>query len=375
MKPENMVLFERSAYDFNRYWLHNDSLHNVDYDMFFSPFKKYTCQAGCKVCYISKELDVSAAVMNQYAPVEITEEQEAIWKFWFDQFDIVGYSDDLLYIKLNFPHVYQWLTTNGHRFEYCMTDNAVLRQHNILMSEIKFSAIMDISISDSFLDTHPDMWNKVHSRLEELNSRYELKQIKFLITKSGPHSRTIAELIKWVDSKGLQYLIHHDFTDEDNLKHEVAKATNYNDWVMCQSGRLFEIQKETVQLFGDRWFFSSQDATSRDPFWIMDPADCYNLETLLFNILLGKQHNYSKMKQELDSSNKLAQQFSAYFAIPGTYTVNKDYNFIPNMLVNTNSRFISNLLEQGWINTTLGLYKPGSDHVRSILEPNRTQGE
>jgi hypothetical protein len=101
----------------------------------------------------------------------------------------------------------------------------------------------------------------------------------------------------------------------------------------------------------------------------MDSVDCHSLETLLSQILLGKQHNYSKMKQELEPSNILAQQFSAYFTIPGTYTVNKDYNFIPNMLINTNSRFISNLLEQGWINTTLGLYKPGNDQIISIIVP------
>ena len=370
IKPENMVLFERSAYDLNNYWLTQDALHNLDYDMFFSPFKKYTCQSGCKVCYISKELDDSAQVMTQYAPIEITLEQENNWNFWFDKFDKVGYSDDLRYIKLNFPIVYKWLVNNSNKFRYCMTDNAILRQHSILLNEMDFEAIMDISISDQFLDTSPTMWGNIRNRLEELSQKYQIDQIKFLITKPGPQDGTISSLIDWVDKKGLQYLIHHDFTDENNLKHEVSNATNYNDWVVCQNGRLYEIQKETVQLFGDRWFFSSQDATAREPFWIMDSKDNENLEKLMIQIFSGKQTNYHNMEQTLLPITTLSTQFKAYFKLPNTYKVNNNFNFVPYMLLNSSSRFVTSLLLQGWINIPQGLYKPNAnDTVISIIEP------
>ena len=106
IKPENKVLFERAGYELNQYWLTQDGLHNLDYDMFFSPFQKYTCQAGCKICYISKELDASATIIRQYAPRRITPEQEAVWNFWFDQFSEVGYSDDLVFVKKEFPEIY-----------------------------------------------------------------------------------------------------------------------------------------------------------------------------------------------------------------------------------------------------------------------------
>lgn len=370
IKPENKVLFERTAYDLNRYWLTQDGLHNLDYDLFFSPFQKYTCQAGCKVCYISKELDESAKVIRQYAPVRINAEQEAVWNYWFSKFDRVGHSDDLRYIKLNFPHIHEWLKVNSNKFRYCMTDNAILRQHEILLEEMNFAGIMDISISDQFLDTSPTMWGNVRIRLEELTQKYKIDQIKFLITKPGPQDNTIAELIKWVDGQGLAYLVHYDFTDESNLKHEVVNAVNYNDWVMCQNGRLYEIQKETVQLFGDRWFFSSQDATSRSPFWIMDTDNARSLETLMYNMFLGKQENYGNMAKSLVPDSMLAEQFSAYFKIPATYKVNQDFNFIPFMLINSHSKFVSSLVAQGWLNTAQGLYKPNENGtVTSIIVP------
>ena len=370
IKPENKVLFERSAYDLNQYWLSQDGLHNLDYDMFFSPFKKYTCQAGCKICYISKELDESAKVISQYAPIQITSEQEATWNYWFAQFSAVGYSDDLRYIKLNFPTVYNWLIDNADKFRYCMTDNAILRQHEILLNEMTFAGIMDISISDQFLDTSPTMWDNVRIRLEELSQKYKIDQIKFLITKAGPQDHAISALIDWVDSQGLQYLVHHDFTDEDNLKHEVSNATNYNDWVMCQNGRLYEIQKETVSLFGDRWFFSSQDATSRSAFWIMDNNNDRSLEDLMYNMFLGKQTNYKNMEASLIPNTLLSNQFNAYFKLPNTYQVNKNFNFIPFMLLNLSSKFVDSLLAQGWLNTAQGLYKPNAiGTVTSIIAP------
>jgi len=371
IKPENTVLFERATYDLNRYWLQSDGLHNVDYDMFFSPFKKYTCQAGCKICYISKQLDESEKVMEQYAPVEITPRDEEIWQFWFDQFDEIGYSDDLKYTKEKFPTVYEWLKKNAYKFKYCMTDNAILRQHNILMNELTFDSIMDISISDHFLDSHPDMWNKVHTRLQELVGKYKISQIKFIITHGGEYSESIKALRQWIDDNNLQYLIHHNFNDEQNLKHNVPKAFNYNDWTHCQDGRLFEIQKETVHLFNDRWFFSTQDATSRLPFWTMDTANYSNVEEFLKHIMLGKQHNYSNMARELKPKDVLSTQFNMYFKIPSTYKINEDYNYIPYMLLNSNSKFFKHLQSTGWVNTEYGLFKPkdNSNIVIPIIQP------
>jgi hypothetical protein len=366
IKPENTVLFERS-YDLNYYWMTMDSLHNVDYDMFFSPFKKYTCQAGCKVCYISKQLDDSAAVMDQYAPLEITPAMEHSWHFWFDHFQEIGYNDDVFYIKSKFPKVYDWLKQNAYRFNYCMTDNAILRQRDILLNELDFKSIMDIAISDSFLETNPGMWNKIAEILGELKNKYAIGQIKFIITQPGPQNNAIAQLIEWVDKEELVYLVHHDFTDESNLKHQVPKAFNYNDWVMCQENRLFEIQKETIHLFNDRWFFSTQDATSRDPFWIMSKGDD-NAEELLYKIIEGKQTNYALMDTAIKPTGVLAKKFKKYFTVPNTYKLNRNYNFIPHLLLSKNSVFVKKLTQQGWINTEQGLYKPAETLI-SIIEP------
>jgi hypothetical protein len=367
-KQQNTASFEDTINDQNGYWLSIDSLHNVDQDMFFSPFSKYTCQAGCKICYISKQLDESAAVIHQHAPEEITAQQESVWYFWFDKFHQVGYADDIVFTRQHFPHIYDWIKKNAGQFKYIMTDNAILRQHNELMNELTFNGIMDISISDSFLDTNLLLWDNIKQRLIQLKSKYKIDQIKFLITKPGPHSRQIDKLIEWVNTEHLPYLIHHDFTDEHNLKHEVDNANNINDWVMCQKSRLFEIQKETLLLFNDRWFFSSQDATSREAFWVMTNEDSTNVEKLLTKMIEGKQINYTAMNEELEPSSDLAKKFKSYFQIPSTYKINHSYNFIPKMLISPDAKLVNFLQSQGWLNTEHGLYKP-NETVTSIIEP------
>jgi hypothetical protein len=136
---------------------------------------------------------------------------------------------------------------------------------------------------------------------------------------------------------------------------------------MCQEQKLFEIQKETIHLFNDRWFFSTQDATSRDPFWIMNDSD-NTAEELLYKIIQGKQTNYARMDNEIKPIGPLANKFKKYFTIPNTYKLNKNYNFIPHLLLSNDSVFVKKLTQQGWINTKHGLYKP-SEGVISIIEP------
>jgi hypothetical protein len=38
------------------YWLREDALRSLDYDLYFSLGTRYYCDAGCKVCYIKDNL-------------------------------------------------------------------------------------------------------------------------------------------------------------------------------------------------------------------------------------------------------------------------------------------------------------------------------
>ena len=360
-KPENTISFLDTSY--SEYWLSMDSLHNIDHDMFFSPFKKYTCQAGCKICYISEQLDISERVMAKYAPFEITPQKEAMWDFWFDKFDEIGYNDDLVYVKNKFPIIFEWIIKNAHKFKYCMTDNAILRQHELLMHEVLFSGIMDISISDKFLNTSSTLLDMITLRLADLISRYKIGQLKFIITDASVD--IFDDLIHWAKSNSVPYFIHNNFTDVTNSNN--SPITNYNDWTLYQHGRLYEIKKETLHLFDDGWFFSTQDATSDEPFWTMSAETNRSLSMLLCQILVGKQQEYLKFSKTLLPMDSMSTNFKNYFLHATEYVINSDYNYIPYMLVNRTSKFINKLLEIGWINTQYGIYKPDSGNIISIL--------
>ncbi len=366
LKPETHTLFSRSNYDLNKYWLTQDSLHNVDYDMFWSPFSIYTCQAGCKVCYISKELDESAkTLLTQSEPV-ISKELEDYWFTWFSYFKEVGFSDDLKFISLNFPNTYAWIKNNAFRFSYCLTDNALLRQYDLLVNDIRFTSIKDISLSDSFLCL-PGMLEKVLDRITGLNKIFLIKQIKLIITNPEikPEVKTLISLI---DELNLNHLIHYDFKDELNLRYTVGKALNYNDWTFSQNKKLFEIKKETVQLFGTTWYFSSQDATLGNWFWKSKELEV-EPEKLLVNILLGKIRLYKELSKIITPKDTLSVQFKSYFELPSTYKVNLDFNFIPHMIISNKAQIVTALLSNGWIQTDLGLYKDTGNSVTSIIEP------
>ena len=54
------MLMNRDNFDsyknLSEYWLKEDALRSLDYDVYFSLGIRYYCDAGCKVCYIKKVL-------------------------------------------------------------------------------------------------------------------------------------------------------------------------------------------------------------------------------------------------------------------------------------------------------------------------------
>lgn len=333
------------------YWLREDALRSLDYDLYFSLGTRYYCDAGCKVCYIADNLKQTKGIMP--FPDDIDKYHDK-WFEFFDYFGVVRTNDDLYYLRQNFPKHYEWYQEHGHNFELCITDNAIFR---LLKLDIKLKTVGDVSISTDFLN---DVGvERVLKSVKELYDRHGVQKIKYI---DCGHPELFADIIKWANELDLHNCVHHDFrtNNRDILNH--AWAEYQNTWVTHEGGRLVQIYRESVHLYYDRFYYSSDDASdlSREEFYSFQ--DEISIGDFLYNLVAKKQQIYNVTK-----NYPIEKKFRDYYKITQNFTVNKDFNFIPKFMFPTTARFFYKMVETGWVNTKYGLINP-SDKVIPIIE-------
>ena len=99
--------------DHESYFLKEDALHSLGFDVYFSPTKKYYCNANCTVCYIKEDLKKGLPYYVDAMPDSITDEDEERWHSVFKYFYSVRTNDDLTYLKLNYPKIFEWYKNNN----------------------------------------------------------------------------------------------------------------------------------------------------------------------------------------------------------------------------------------------------------------------
>ena len=83
----------------SEYWLKEDALRSLDYDVYFSLGTRYYCDAGCKVCYIKDNLKQTKLL--DVFPNDLEKYKEE-WFNFFEYFGVVRTNDDLYY-KMTHP--------------------------------------------------------------------------------------------------------------------------------------------------------------------------------------------------------------------------------------------------------------------------------
>ena len=66
------------------YWLREDALRSLDYDLYFSLGKRYYCGAGCKVCYIAENFKETKNMDLYHDDLDKFHDE------WFNFFDYFG---------------------------------------------------------------------------------------------------------------------------------------------------------------------------------------------------------------------------------------------------------------------------------------------
>jgi hypothetical protein len=346
-----------TAENLEEYWLAEDCLCPINYDIYFSLGTRYYCDAGCHVCYIDKNFKKLKPNLSSYFP-KITTKQEHFWQDVFSNFMVVATADDMMFLKMTYPQQYQWFQAHANTMEYSFTDNAIMRTAR-LVKEIKFKNIASISISSVFASkVNPD---KLISAIYKIHEVSPIKKIKFV---DCGNMESLLPFIEIAEKNNMANIVHHDFSAPRTiLDHEWADEQN--TWVDSTDEGLVQIHREAPHLFFDRFYYSSDDASdiSEEPFWILDNIDQYNRELFLAKLIQGKQVRYNKWINKTKNP-----KFQDYFKTTANYKINDDFNFIPGFMLKPYTRYCQSLLDSGWIKCQYGLVKPNQGSIRSIIE-------
>ena len=338
--------------DLGQYWLKEDALRSLDYDVYFSLGTRYYCDAGCKVCYIQENLKKTKPFADAFynKDLEIYHDK---WVEIFNHFGCLRTNDDLFMMKNSYPYEYKWYEEHGKHFEVCITDNAIFR---LLRLDLEI-AVGDVSISTDFIK---DVGiEKVMKAVKDLHDKFTVKKIKF-IDCGDPV--LFEDIIKWSVELGLHNCVHHDFrtNHRDILNHQWAEYQN--TWVINDDRGLMQIYRESIHLYYDRFYFSSDDASDLDEEYFYTIED-FSAKDLIANMLLAKQAKYSKWMHRVQPG-----KFKDYYTEVQTYNVNRDFNFIPAFMYPSTSRFIWKMVEDGWKMTKFGLLEStGIDTIKPLI--------
>lgn len=339
--------------DLDRYWLSEDGLRSLDFDVYFSLGTRYHCAAGCNVCYIKENLLETKDAVDHIFPSVFLED---IWNDVFDHFGSIRTNDDLFYMKHHMPLQYQWYKDHGSMFELCITDNAIFRTLDL---DIELKTLGDVSISTDFLKKVGV--EKVINALSVLYEKFGIQKIKY-IDCGDPDLLT--EVIKFTEKYQLHNCVHHDFRTDTRIILDSKYAEYQNTWVFNDNKGLMQVYRESLHLYHNGFYFSSDDASNmlHEPFYVIqekfDPA------LLIVNMLRGKQQQYAIWKNRIEN-----RKFKDYYATTLNYRVNDNFTFIPVIMYPSTSRFFYKLEENGWTRTAYGMLKGSS--VIPLIEKNK----
>jgi hypothetical protein len=224
------------------------------------------------------------------------------------------------------------------------------------LDDLKLQSIGDISVSTDFIKQVGV--EKVLTSIKKLYDRYGVKKIKYI---DCGHPELFAPIIEWVNKLDLHNCVHHDFrTDHRTILHH-AWTEYQNTWVTNDDGKLMQIYRESIHLYYDRFYYSSDDAsdiTANEFYKIEDKID---IKDFIVNLLKGKQERYFENR-----NRPIEKKFRDYYKKTQEFKLNSDFNFIPTFMFPKTAKFFYQMQNDGWIQTKYGLVLPNEKIIPLI---------
>jgi hypothetical protein len=350
-------------WEFKERFMMHDALVNIGNELAFTLLHEYKCNAGCKDCRIVVDGWPKKADLNK---IKIPTD---------DIFNVASYFnmlcsyDDLTYIK-QAPHLFEWMKAHEKKFyNSSLTDRAIWQQFDILMNEIDFIGIEDLSLFDHFI-VNPKLERTQFKGMEILDvikllrEKYTINRIKIMITDENfACDPKVTEVFEYTQEQGMEMMFIGNFLrPDDSIFHRLI-AKNFQHFsfyehdpslhYFIKEGRMWKTNACGLYLQNDRidtngvgtGFYDIKD-------W--DPVEFLSV------LMQSKKDNYTK-----EARSKIP-----YFVdISESLIVNHDFNFIPGILLAPYTVYAKRLIEEeGFVRTDYGLLKRDGKVVKPLME-------
>jgi hypothetical protein len=319
---------------------------------------QYLCNAGCKFCYVKQYWEKPS---EETSNLVITPEyKERLFKF-LGQFTYINCIDNLAMLKSKFPNIFEFYKENSNKMSYgCLTDGAIVQQFDIVMGDMNFRSIHEISLTDDYISKTPD----IIKYIEGLNARYNIRIIKFIYTfndkaKSDATFAPFAALAKAYDIDVIRHKNIMDDKYHDGL-YDLSDTEFHFKPLYAEGGKIFHILGDgAIHIYYDKLKFSTDDGTSSMLLPEFGTIDDLGYD-LIIKLIKGKVLKYVDYVKNM--KNKTDNLFYDYYLfVTEKLIVNDKCNFIPEFILTKDACFYDILVKAGWTPTKYGLLKLESE--------------
>lgn len=360
-----------SLKNIKNYFCKFDCVNNLNYDVSFSILPRYLCNAGCKFCYIKNYWE---SPIENLSTLNIDETyQNRLFKF-LSQFRFVNCIDNLRMLKNKYPNLYSFYLKNSSRMSYgCLTDNAILQNFDILMNEMNFRTIHEISLTDEFVQNNPD----VAELIVRLNYKVSIRLVKFIYTFNDKEkSDNVFRTIENNCFKTIDIIRHKNIMDDKyhNGLYDLSDMELHFKPLYAENGKIFHVLGDgAIHVYYDKLKFSTDDGASSKLLGEFGTIDDLGID-LIFKMIKGKVVKYNDyIKNIKNVDNNLFYNY--YKFICENLVINEEGNFIPEFVLTKRSVFFNILSEQGWVDTQFGLLKEQGNKVLSVITWKKQNNE
>lgn len=361
-----------SAFDqcdnYKDFFVNYDGLHNLEQDIAFTLKGRYECKLGCQICLLND-------VWLDDVPIkDITIEHEERLLDLFSYFSSVACVDDLRDIKNNHPKLFEFYKRHANKMEFHTSDNGFFSQYDILMNDLRFKEIGQISFSDHLLGkSSGSIVDDIINRLSNLNARSPISRINFVITEKIPEqNENVMKLCDWLANidQTLAIYFHNDVRTEEDLFATLREELGYsqpscyhiehstNPPTNCS------ILSETVHLRYDNFFpdlYTSMDE-SCPPFDKLN--EDFDINAFFVSVLKEKKRMYNSFREKMAKKTKLYEYFSY---VADNLVINENFTYIPALVLNPISVMYQQLAASAYTNSFAGLMKRNELEVIPII--------
>ena len=345
------------ATNLKKFFMEADAIVPLRQELTFSIFRRYNCYAGCKICYTDRYFEKNKSKFSRFIPTEIPKELEQKWFELFEHYVYVSTHDEMYYLKMKQPHLFEWYVKNADKFYFgSATDNAYVRNVDIFLNDIdNCLGIYEVAFSENWLKKVN--FDKIITSLREIYAKHDIIQVKVIQQTDGFYETEEYKTLKeFCDTNDIIFALYQNIlTDKETImyfdKPEQENFASYDEEYYSICGQ----SPDYLQY--DSFFITLVDAIlpEIDPYDVLD--DNFNFADHMWKHILGKQDLYNRYYQKIkNSKNEFNMKFAEYYKfVTDEVKVNEDFNYIPYFAIPTNSKLYWKMVDYGWTPTRAGL--------------------